>query len=179
MHFIKLAEIDTSSALSEVKESSLWDYYPLRTTFKNSPHKYVSDIVLRFPDLDQYKTALEVFEAKECVDLPAHKELKEVRKLVFDLFRYVEGEQLGRCVVTKLPAGRKITGHVDDGSASTFYNRFHIVLQGHSGSTFFIEEQQQDMLTGEVWMIANDKFHWVENNSKEDRIHIVVDIKLP
>ena len=59
-----------------------------------------------------------------------------------------------------------------------YYERYHIVLSGHPGSIFRAGDEQVTMLTGEVWWFDNTKEHEVINNSADDRIHLIVDIKV-
>jgi hypothetical protein len=89
----------------------------------------------------------------------------------------VQGERLGRCVINKIRPGGHIFPHCDGAEHSEYYDRFHIVLQSSPGVNFRCEDEQVYMQTGEVWWFNNRLDHEVINNSAEDRIHFIVDIR--
>ena len=45
------------------------------------------------------------------------------------------------------------------------------------GNDFHCEEETVHMWPGELWWFNNKKTHWVKNNSKSDRIHLIIDAK--
>lgn len=173
-----MATAPAMQALSE-RGAALWNKHPVRTTMPGSPHREVSDIILRFQDYRPYLANNDIhgfLEEQECVCFPAWEELEKARRLAFTLMANVDGLRLGRVLITKLPPGGIITRHVDDDSHIDYYDRFHIVLQGEHGSTFHCGEDKVDMLTGEVWQFNNAEEHSVHNASAVDRIHLLVDI---
>jgi quercetin dioxygenase-like cupin family protein len=89
----------------------------------------------------------------------------------------VEGERLGRCIITKLKPGAVIDPHVDSGDHAAYFERYHIVLQSLPGSVFHAGGETVQMRVGEVWWFDNSSMHSVINNSADDRIHLIVDIK--
>jgi len=58
-----------------------------------------------------------------------------------------------------------------------FYDRYHIVLKSSPGTIFRCGDEQVYMAMGEVWWFNNLIEHEVLNNSIDDRIHLVVDIR--
>jgi aspartyl/asparaginyl beta-hydroxylase (cupin superfamily) len=91
--------------------------------------------------------------------------------------RMVEGVTLGRVIITKLPPGKKITPHVDGGAPATYFSRYQIALQSLPGALFTIGDETVNFESGEVWLIDNKKEHSVVNNSRDDRIVMIVDIR--
>lgn len=167
--------LDTVPAALQLSTShALWNQNDLRTTHPESPHQSSDDIWIRFNDYDE---GAEVVDDCECVNYPAFWKLTEVRKLMFMLMGRVGGERLGRCVITKLAPGETIEPHEDMGAPASYYERFHIVLQGLPGSMFKCGGEQVQMLTGDVWWFDNTETHEVINNSADDRIHIIIDIR--
>lgn len=161
-----------------MRQSELWNQNSLRTSHKQSPHQEVEDIWLRFQDLEKYKgDVAKLIDDHESVNYPAINALPSARPILFDLMRVVEGERLGRVLITKLKPGKKIAAHVDGGEHATYYDRYHVVLQGLPGSLFRTGDETVQMLTGEVWWFDNGTEHEVTNNSSSDRIHMVVDIR--
>ncbi|CAG4900827.1 aspartyl/asparaginyl beta-hydroxylase domain-containing protein [Paraburkholderia saeva] len=181
-NFLKIAEgVDVIPLLAELARSpQLWDQNTLRTTHPQTPHKQVSDIWLRFNDLSLYEKdgdAKHVIDEHESINYPAFSQLPAARALIFALMARVQGERLGRCLITRLAPGRKIDAHVDGGFHAAYYDRYHIALQSLPGSTFRAGDETVCMRPGEVWWFDNAQEHEVFNNSADDRIHLIMDIK--
>lgn len=176
-NFYKLADnMDIRPLMVALKvNSDLWNKNTLRTKHKGTAHEHVEDIWLRFNEI--VDNAINVVDDKECINYPAIYRLPEARNLILWLMTRVSGEQLGRCLVTKLKPGSRIHPHTDMGAPADYYERYHIVLSGHKGSVFRAGDEQVTMLTGEVWWFDNQQEHEVRNNSEDDRIHMIIDIR--
>lgn len=176
-NFLKVADgIDVLPLLMALKSHpELWDQNTLRTTHPGTPHTQVSDIWLRFNDLQAGVNA--VADEHDSVNYPAFFVLPQARPLIFGLMARVEGERLGRCLITKLPPGGRIEPHEDGGSHAAYFERFHIVLQSQPGNAFRCGDETIGMRPGEVWWFDNAVEHEVINNSSDDRIHLIVDIR--
>lgn len=160
-------------------QPELWNENKLRTTHELSPHTEAEDIWLRFNDLELYEgNELAMADEHESINYRAFYALPQARTLIFALMAAVQGERLGRCLITKLAPGKKIEAHEDGGSHAEYYERYHIVLQGLPGSNFTCGEEQVYMKTGDVWWFDNSVEHEIINNSSDDRIHLIVDIKV-
>jgi hypothetical protein len=162
--------------LALVRHPDLWDKNTLRTTHPETPHKEVSDIWLRFNRLPG--KVEEIIDEHESIDYPAYGVLKEARPLIMSLMAHVQGERLGRCLITKLAPGKKIDPHVDGGSHAAYYDRFHIVLDSAPGSLFRCGDETIQMAQGDIYWFDNSIEHEVWNNSATDRLHLIVDIKM-
>lgn len=101
-----------------------------------------------------------------------------VRDLVLNLMRRVNGVQLGRVVISRLAPGKSIAPHVDQGAPATFYSRFHIALQSLPGCIVKSGEEVISYAAGECWQFDNRAEHSVVNNSADDRLCMVVDIRI-
>lgn len=176
-HFLRLAEnVDVMPALRELAtQPELWDQNTLRTSHPDTAHADVSDIWLWFNEIPQNPN--DVINDIQTIPYPAWGRLPTLRKLVLDLIRRVDGVQLGRCIVTKLPPGGIITPHVDQGAPAEFYTRYQIVLQSYPGALFYCENETANFHSGDVWWINNRVQHSVVNNSADDRIVCIVDIR--
>lgn len=175
------AGIDTLPILHAIKcQPELWDMYTLRTVHSGTPHTQVSDIWIRFNDLKPYEESgdkTQILDQHESICYPGWFNLPQCRPVIFDMMRRVEGERLGRCLITKLSPGKKIAPHVDGGDHAAYYERYHVVLQGLPGSNFRCGDETITMRTGECWWFDNAVEHEVINNSADDRIHLIVDIR--
>lgn len=178
-HFLRIAQgVDVVPVLHALQaKPELWNQYDLRTTHPQSPHTACDDIWVRFNEYDPGKPA-EVIDSIQTVPYPAWKELPHLRAIVLDLMRRVEGVQLGRVIISRLPPGKSITPHIDQGTPATFYRRYQIALQSLPGCVFRIEDEGVMFQSGEVWMINNRAKHYVVNNSSDDRIAVIVDVRL-
>ena len=173
-HFLKIAEgIDViSSMVTLANNPDLWNENTLRTAHPGTAHAEVSDIWLMFND-----PTGEVVDDKLVQPFRGWHLLKPLRQLVLSLMARVDGVHLGRVIVTCLPPGKQITPHVDGGAPATYYTRYQIALQSSPGALFHIGDETVNFRPGEIWMIDNTTKHSVTNNSKEDRVVCIVDIR--
>lgn len=182
-NFQKLAAgLDVLPLLHLIQRNpQLWNQFTLRSTHPDSPHRQVSDIWLRFQDLQPYESGdsvATIIDENESITYPAWNLLSPARVMVFDLMRRVEALRVGRVMITRLAPGKTIAAHVDGGAHAEYYDRYHIVLNGLPGSYFRCGDENVCMQTGEVWWFDNSIEHEVINNSAEDRVHLIVDLRL-
>lgn len=185
-------DVNITALMNQVaRNKQLWNANDIRTKFPGSPHKEVDDIWIRFNDTGVYDKDRDMFVARtggqvtvssiaddhESINYEAFHVLSEAQDLIFNLMRVVKGERLGRVLVTRLAPGGRIAPHVDGGAHAEYYDRYHLVLMGYPGSIFRCGDEQVQMLSGEVWWFDNAVEHEVINNSADDRIHIVIDIR--
>jgi hypothetical protein len=202
-NFLRIAEnIIVSPLLCNIaRNTHLWDQYTIRRSFsKYSASRDVGTILLRFPQANSEDEYLDkVCGELEAVNYPAFNTLFEARSIIFSLMNHVSGERLGRAFITKLQPGAKIFPHTDlipddlEGmpevdkdkcdllrklpQMALYYDRYHVVLNSQPGVIFRCGDEQVYMAPGEVWWFDNTVEHEVINNSNDDRIHLIVDIK--
>jgi hypothetical protein len=76
----------------------------------------------------------------------------------------------------KLAAGSSIRRHRDyylgpeDGEV-----RLHVPVRTNADVDFVLDDQRVPMAEGELWFLNFNKYHSVDNRSREDRIHLVID----
>ena len=173
--------VDVMPLLLALKRNpDLWDQHTLRTTHPNSPHTQVRDIWLRFNDLKPYKHGEDivgVLDQHESIWYPAIDVLPQARALIFALMARVEGERLGRVLITSLEPGKRIDPHPDSGDHARYFERYHIVIQANPGMMFRCGDEEVQMKMGEIWWFQNQIEHEVINNGSDARIHMIVDIK--
>ncbi len=158
-------------------QPELWNANTLRTAHSGSVHSEVDDIWIRFnPSAETNPSA--VPNDKETVPYPAWEKLPQIRPVVFDLMRRVEGMRLGRVIITRLAPGKRIAPHADAGAPADYYTRYQVVLQCLPGCLFTVEDETINFQTGDVWWFDNRRTHEVENNSVDDRIVVIVDIRV-
>lgn len=174
--FQKIGDVDILPLLHAIqRQPELWNENNLRTTHPQSPHIQAEDIWLRFNQVKSNVT--DAIDDTVCINYPAWYRLPQARQIIFDLMRRVEGEQLGRCLITKLSPGKQILPHEDGGAPAEWYDRYHVMLQNTPGSIFRCADEAVFMRPGEVWWFDNCKEHEVINNGSDDRITMIVDIR--
>lgn len=178
------ANVDVLPLLHQIqRQPELWNLETVRTNHPNTAHSQVDDILLRFNDLKAAEnsgdTMKYVLDQHESINYPGFWKLSLARPLVFNLMRFVEGERLGRVIVTRLAPGKSILPHVDGGDHAAYYDRYHITLQNQPGSMFRAGNETVYMAPGDIWWFNNGAEHGVINNSKDDRITLIVDIRTP
>lgn len=184
-HFLKIADgVDVLPVLNAlVRQPELWDRDTFRTQFKDTPHQAsdVSDVWLRFSNPSALDPASRVAGDNAPVWHDATHKLPQVKPIVLDLMRRVEAYELGRLLITRVRPGGRILPHVDDQGDYVHVPgraRYHVVLQGLPGSLFHCGDETACMLTGSVWWFNPFQIHSVENNSIDDRLHLLVDVTL-
>ena len=162
----------------------LWNRDNFRTTYTGTPHRDVDDILLRFSSPDKTTDPdhlVGVLEDTGPVFYPAWQALPQARPIVFDLMRRIEAVSLGRVIITRLRPGARIAPHADTDGAYVARDdglRFHVVLQGLPGSLYHCGGETVQMLSSQVWWFAHKEVHSVENNSADDRLHLLVDFRV-
>lgn len=177
-NFLRIAEgVDTVPVLNALAQNpDLWNQNTLRTTHPLSAHAQVSDCWVFFNDIDPENPAATI-DALQVRPYEAWARLPQLRSLVFDLMRRVEGVQLGRVIITSLPPGGQITPHADLGAPATYFTRYQVALQNQPGSVFRCGDETVTFRTGEVWWFNNRIEHAVVNNSTDDRLALIVDAR--
>jgi hypothetical protein len=164
------------------RQPELWNAKRFRTTFENTPHSGVDDIWIRFSDDEkaQGDTAAVMADGNS-VWHPAAAALPQIKPIVFDLMRRLEAYELNRVIITRLAPGKRILPHADDQGAyvnDPHRARYHVVLQGLPGSLFRCGDETVCMQTGEAWWFNALVEHECVNNSADDRVHMLVDVRI-
>ena len=176
-HFQQIAQgLDVIPALHALTlKPDLWNENDLRTRHPNTAHAQADDIWLMFNTVPD--DPLTIVDDIAVQPYRAWHDLHHVRLMALDLMRRVEGVQLGRVMITRLKPGAAITPHVDQGAPAEYFRRYQIALQSLPGAIFRIEDEAVNFRSGEVWWINNRAEHEVINNSADDRIVCIVDIR--
>jgi hypothetical protein len=169
------------------RRPDLWQEDTFLRHYPQGPFEQMESIMLRFPEkveglskeqIEAYKkNQLAGHDQYEAIDYPAYKILHEARPLVMNLMTRVQGERLGRVMINKIVPGGRIFAHADTPEQTRYYTRFHVVLHSLPGSVIKCGDEQINMVSGDVFWFNNSVVHEVTNNSADDRISMVVDIR--
>lgn len=184
-NFVRMAQgIDVLPLLLAIRRRpDLWREDTYLRDYPQGPFKDIESIMLRFPVKSVHETEeelqkhLSTYDQHENIDYPAYKLLTEARPIIMNLMHYVGGERLGRAMINKIAPGGVIYPHADTPAHAEYYSRFHVVLDSSPGVIFRCDDEQVYMAPGEVWWFNNALEHEVINNSGQDRIHLIVDIR--
>ena len=166
-----------------VRRPELWHEDTYMRDYPQGPFGETDSILLRFPVKSVKETEQEVkdhlskYDQHENIDYPAFKALPEARPLVFGLMGLVQGERLGRVIINRIKPGGVIFPHVDTKSHTDYYTRYHAVIKSQPGVVFRAGDEKVYMAPGELWWFDNTEEHEVLNNSGDDRIHMVIDVR--
>lgn len=152
-----------------------WDTIKHRTEHPKSPHREVSDIWVRYNDLANYHGDMRQFNAAhESVWYPVIEDLPAILPLVDHLMDHLGAYELGGILITKIPAGKQVYPHVDQGWHAGHYRKVGMQLAGNDKQAFCFEDGALSALSGECYWFDNHICHWVRNDSREDRITLIV-----
>jgi hypothetical protein len=154
----------------------LWNQHQART--EQYAHAGVSDIWLRYNDLANFKGDLASFnEAHESVWYPSFDLVPAAVPIIFNVMRFVMGERLGGVLLTKIPPGGRVAPHLDLGWHARKYQKFAVQIAANDQQAFCFDEMQLITAPGDVYTFNNQQLHWVENDSDEDRITMIICIE--
>ena len=161
----------------------LWNQYEYRTSFDGTPFAGMDDILLRYSAPEKHESTLDPRALVNDTDLqfyPAWTQLTEAHGLVFDLMRRHKGVHLGRVIIARLSPGGTIKAHADnygDYAQRKGGMRFHVCVYALPGVLFHCGGETIMAKTDEVWWFNHREVHAAENNSADERIHMMVDIE--
>jgi hypothetical protein len=164
-----LRGIEVGALLRQISENPhLWRRDTEWTAPKHGSAIYdLDNIVLRFnkatPDWNK----------------PAFKILSAAQPIIFDLMRAIPGELLGKVIITRLRAGRHIAEHVDQMPVGVpiIFQRYQIPLAVPPGAIFHCGGESLYLEPGNAYWFDNQQPHSVVNNSDQDRISMLADIR--
>lgn len=178
-NFLKIAEgLDVMPLLLSIqRQPDLWDRHKERKEVEGGPHSGMSDIWIRYNDISKCNDLSKFNDPHDPRWYSAYYQLPELRTIIFGLMSRVEGERLGGVLITKIPKGGRIEPHKDDGWHVQYYDKFYVSLQSKEGANFHCEDEVINPKQGDVYWFDNRREHWVENNSDDDRITLIVCIR--
>jgi hypothetical protein len=169
--------LNVSAAQKELKDNDhLFGEFNAR---KNAGdiHAEMTDIWLRYGDISGMVESGDYSTIANEHDSIWLKNLPYCKKICFDVMALVNGERLGGVLITKLPSGGRILPHTDSGWHAEYYDKYYVPLKNSDGARFCFDNGEISPVIGDVWAFDNSQNHWIENNSKEDRIAMIICIK--
>lgn len=168
----------TALRLELARQSGLWGQRDYRTTFDHTPHSEIEDIWIRFHQDPRGLDA--TMAAQGVIWYPEVSLFPSLKGLVLPLMLYTGSCGIERMVFTRLAPGKRIYPHSDNKGEYVHQpdiNRYHLVVQGSPGNLFECGGETVAMATGDIWWFNPWLQHECLNDSTEDRIHLLVDLK--
>lgn len=188
-NFQKIAEgVNVTPLLNALyRKPELWKADDYLRKYPQGPFGEIDTVFLRFQDMFCVKSEedLELYKQNklaghdfhECTWRPEIHELPEARAHIMALMTALGATRLGRCIVNRIKPGGRIYPHCDSDTHAAYWDRYHIVLQSEPGNVFRCVDEQVWMRQGEIWWFQNALEHEVINNSAEDRLHLIIDLR--
>lgn len=155
-----------------LQHPELWNQNKARTEDVNSPHYGLDDIWPRFGAPEYAENGL----AHDSIWYPS-ADILGIKPMVYDLFRSVEGVELGGVLITRIPAGKECKPHTDPGWHARRYEKFGVQIASAPNQKFCFEGEELETKPGDVFWFDNQYTHWVTNPTAYDRITMVVCIR--
>ena len=167
MNFNYIGKTDITALANKVKEITEWDKYTFRQkTYE--VHKYTKTIPLIFDEDFRHKNPTYRFDYK-------------LYKNEINKFKNIFSKKFGkgyiiRAILVNLEAEKNIPNHIDNSPSLDICKRIHTPIITNNKVFFNVGEERMNLKKGEMWEINNTKkIHSVENNSKFDRVHLIID----
>lgn len=161
--------------LELMRNQHLFGEHKQRADSYGSPHSGMEDIWVRYNAIENFGPSFN--DEHDSIWYPAYNDLPALRPIIFGLMSQVQGERLGGVLITKLPPGGEILPHIDRGWHAEYYDKYFIPVQNDAGAIFGFEDGVIEPSSGEIYWFSNKNLHWVKNDSKRDRISLIVCIK--
>jgi quercetin dioxygenase-like cupin family protein len=155
-----------------LEHPELWNEHNARTKDESSPHYELDDIWTRFGDTEYAENG----QPHNSKWYPS-ADILGIKALVYDLFRAVEGVELGGVLITRIPAGKECKPHTDPGWHARRYQKFAVQITSAPGQKFCFDEEELETKPGDIFWFDNQYTHWVVNPTPYDRITMIVCIR--
>lgn len=157
----------------------VWNRHRMRTEMYGTPHNGVSDIWVRYNAWENYTGDWNAFNGPHISEwYPVCDILTEVKPLVKQVALSQRARQIGGVLITKIPPGGSVAPHVDGGWHAGYYTKFAVQLKGNKDQAFCFDDAKLSALPGELYTFDNSQLHWVNNDSTEERMTIIICLKL-
>lgn len=173
MNYQLLTSVLTGQAVEEIATNApLWDAFTLRQTLKGSAHVDTKCVPLRgnlsFPLAVKAPRTL----------TPWASQLPECVALVNHILSGLNVKEVGNVLLVSLRPGGRIIPHADEGDYADYFERIHIVVSAATGNWFRCGGTTHEPSTGDVFQFNHRLIHSAGNDSDQERIHLIVDVKL-
>ena len=106
---------------------------------------------------------------------------KNINNIINLIKKYYKNNSLiiARCLIVCLKPLTNIPIHRDYGYILELGHRIHIPIKTNNNVLFNVGNTQKNLEKGKIYEINNCRDHWVNNNSTEERYHLIIDLIKP
>ena len=159
-------------ALQLHRHPELWNQHTKRTIESTSPHREADDIWCR------YSTTPDQEGPHESVWYPASNLLPALDDIIYGVMGLVRADALGGILITRIPAGKRVHPHIDQGWHAQYYDKIAVSIAAHPQQHFCYKDGKYSSAPGDIFWFNNRHSHWVENNSPVDRITLIICVRM-
>jgi len=144
-----------------------------RVNTNNSPHTHVKHLTFFFDSKEFNRTIIKPYN-QDILPLL----LNDLNNITNIVHKYYNNNNLiiGRCLATNLKSNSIISKHRDGGNIVLLNgHRLHIPIITNKLVSFSVGNETKILQEGTIYEINNLRQHSVENNSNEDRLHLIID----
>jgi len=153
----------------------VWNQYRWRTESAKSPHREASDIWVRYNALENFGPHFN--DAHDSVWYPVIEKLPAAVNLAHEVMERLDADYLGGILITKIPAGKQVYPHSDQGWHALHYQKIAVQIAGNDKQAFCFEDGRVSAKPGQSYWFNNQATHWVTNRSAEDRMTFICCIR--
>jgi hypothetical protein len=156
----------------------VWNELNWRTSHPRSPHREVDDIWVRYNALANLKAGVEAFNGPHVSEwYPVAQKLPAIVELSNQVMLDHGYASMGGVLITRVPAGKQVYPHADQGWHATHYEKLCVHLQGDEAQKFCFEDLELATNEGDVFWFDNSFTHWVRNDTARDRVSLIVCVR--
>jgi len=172
-NFKQLGDVDISELinnLSKIKESD-WVSDTIRN--RGETHAKVKTLPIRWKPEVLRQTNLTQIENEKFYDI---LNFGRIESHLLSMYQEHYGDGfIHKIILANMPPEWNIEKHRDSGMALMAVHRTHIPIITNPYVTFFVKDEFNQMIEGEVWEINNAQQHAVNNEGLDWRLHLIVD----
>lgn len=160
------------------RNPQLWNQRTLRKEMADSPHLGMSDIWVRYNDDAAFKKSGDYTKLHDLhypIWYPCVNELHVIKPMALALMAKMNATHLGGILITRIAPGGRVEPHIDKNWHADFYNcKLYIPLQTNPNCINRCEDEIVSMRTGDCWYFNNAVEHEVQNHGDDDRITLII-----
>lgn len=153
----------------------VWDEFRWRTEHPRSPHRECSDIWCRYNALSNFGAHFN--DEHESIWYPVIDKVPAVRALCDSVLAKMPGYLLAGVLITKVPAGKQVYPHIDRGWHAESTEKVAVLIEGNRKQAFCFDGIEHRSSIGECFTFNNQSPHWVENQTDEDRVTLIICVR--
>ena len=171
---IRLTDYSVAAIVAALPDAAdpLWDTDRFRQT-TYPVHRQTRSILFDWLDNDwRLGGPMTVFH----YDYPPADLTAAVNACAARALEFYPGARLARMTLAEVPAGAKITPHMDNGIGITAVHRIHVPVVTNPDVHFFIDKVSHCLEANVIYEFDNTRLHSVENRSATRRVHLMCDL---